>query len=124
MPTVCIGTSTACSFTAMASTRFTSSESGSRDPERPFGAFGPFGRAWHGRFDAGLMRRLKKASQSFHLTIASVEAVDDLKQDFVLVHQVIHQGLQLLLRFHVQLVVVLGAKAVAVRLPIERHQDQ
>src|SRR5437868_2945666 len=110
--------STARSSTTTASTRFTRSrargaaEKPSTDLRRP------------GSPSPGLAPALlEPAREALHLSVASVEAVDDLKQDLVLVHQMVHQGLQLLLGLHVELVVVLRAQPVSVGEAVERHQD-
>ena len=63
-----------------------------------------------------------RAHEPLHLAVTAVQAVDDLQQDLVLVHQVVHQRLQLFLGLDVELVVVLGAQPVAVRYAVERHQ--
>src|SRR5438477_5926241 len=102
------------------SPRFFGRASGRRDADRR--SFRS-GRLWGRRLGVRLEHLLEPAREALHLSVASVEAVDDLKQDLVLVHQMVHQGLQLLLGLHVELVVVLRAQPVSVGEAVERHQD-
>jgi hypothetical protein len=60
--------------------------------------------------------------EALQLAVTTIEAIDDLQQDLVLVHKVIHQGFELFFGLDVQLVFVLRPQAVTIREAVERHQ--
>ncbi len=83
----------------------------------------PLRRLRRSRSLSGSLERLLHAPrESLHLAIAAVEPVDDLQQDLVLVHQVVHERLDLFFGLDVELELVLRPQPVAVRLTVQGHQ--
>src|SRR6266705_515548 len=104
------GAATVTSCTTTANTACTGS--GRRQTE------GSFGLRLARRF--GCMRRLGRfhrlvdaSRQSLQLAVLAVEAVDDLQKDLVLMHEVVHQRLELFFGFDVELELVPRADPVA-----------
>src|SRR5258708_3862431 len=93
-----------------------------RPRERGWGLWGRVRRRRWCRIGARFERLLEPASKSLDLAVAAIEAVDYLQKDLVLVHQVVHQRLQLLLGLDVELVLALGPEAVAVGQAVQGHQ--
>src|SRR5882762_7202342 len=94
------GSETATSCTTTASTACTGS--GRRQTEGPFGL--RLARRFRRMRRLGCFHRLVDASgQSLQLAVLAVEPVHDLQKDLVLMHEVVHQRLELLFGFDVEL---------------------